>query len=238
MQLTSYIFEAYSKSSSSQIQYELQFITVDNNGYSASDKSKIVPKPRSERQISRKHASDAKSKSAQRMKQKSACISKNIAKENTKKKASSASCKNTAHTMTSPHGKKPASPHDCIKRFRRKIQLGPVHICVICNRCLYRRSVKVFQDHKNSHVDNLNTNVVSSDGKKYICFTCSSKVSKNKIPCQAVFNKLAVIDIPIEISRLNRLETALISRRLLFKKVVIMSKGLNAKGQFAIFPFQ
>lgn len=89
-------------------------------------------------------------------------------------------------------------------------------------------------------MDYLNTNVVSSDGNKYICFTCSSKVSKNKIPCQAVFNMLGIIDIPIKISRLNKLETALISKRLLFKNVVIMSKDkcLNAKVQFAIFLFQ
>lgn len=62
VQLTCYIFEAYFTSSSSPIQYELQFITVEDEVCSASDRSKIVAKHRSEGQISRKLVSNAKIK--------------------------------------------------------------------------------------------------------------------------------------------------------------------------------
>ena len=55
--------------------------------------------------------------------------------------------------------------------------------------------------------------------------TCKKKIQKNKIPCQAVFNKLKISDVPEELKTLNKLEIALISRRLIFKKIAIMLKG-------------
>lgn len=59
-------------------------------------------------------------------------------------------------------------------------------MCVVCNRCLYRRFVIGFS------VDNYNvpkvtfTSIKSFDDFKYICKTCDSKIKKNKIPCQAI----------------------------------------------------
>ena len=32
--------------------------------------------------------------------------------------------------------------------FKKKIQDGPYHICVVCNRCLHRRSVIQFDEHR------------------------------------------------------------------------------------------
>ena len=45
-----------------------------------------------------------------------------------------------------------------------------------------------------------------------------------KIPYQAVFNKLEISGVHQELKTLNKLEIALISQRLLFKKITIMSK--------------
>ena len=47
----------------------------------------------------------------------------------------------------------------------------------------------------------------------------NKKTNENKIPCQAVENKLKIIsDVPQELKSLNKLQIALISQWLLFKK--------------------
>ena len=63
----------------------------------------------------------------------------------------------------------------------------------------------------------------------YICKTCHSKVKKNKVPCQAVSNKLSVKWLPREFRNPRRLETLLVARRILFKKVTVMPKGQSPK---------
>ena len=57
-----------------------------------------------------------------------------------------------------------------------------------------------------------------------ICLTYDY-LKKQKIPPQAVWNKLEVFMVPEVLSNPNRLERVLISRRILFKKVIIMPKG-------------
>ena len=57
---------------------------------------------------------------------------------------------------------------------------------------------------------------------------------KNQIPCQAVYNNLSIDDMPPCLGALNRLESALISKRLLFKKIMIMPKGQFPKIKGAI----
>ena len=59
----------------------------------------------------------------------------------------------------------------------------------------------------------------------YICLTCHGHFKKQKIPPQAVWNKLGVYDVPNILADFNRLERVLISRRFLFKKISIMPKG-------------
>ena len=121
----------------------------------------------------------------------------------------------------------------CIKLFRDKIQIGPVYICVICNRSLYRKTVKVFIRNKNfaDIVDKLDTGIRSFDHGKYICLTCAKSLIKNKVPCQAVVNGLDIA--PDCLRLLNKLEIFLISKRLLFKKIV-MGKGQYPKIKGAI----
>ena len=49
---------------------------------------------------------------------------------------------------------------------------------------------------------------------------------KNKfIPCQTVLNNLGITFLSKEFESIHKLETLLVSRRILFKKVVIMPKG-------------
>ena len=117
-----------------------------------------------------------------------------------------------------------------ISKFTAMIQEGPYYVCVVCNRCLYRRSVVHFKVEKYV-IDAINIyhKVTSCDGNFYICHTCHKKLNISEIPAQAVSNKLDIYDFPDDLSNLNRLEKAIISRRILFKKVTIMPKGQTPK---------
>ena len=121
---------------------------------------------------------------------------------------------------------------DRVESFKLEIMKGPFYICVVCNRGLYRKTVKLFRYEK-YNVDHLNqnlfTNVESCDKHKYICITCDRNLLKGLLPCQAVCNKLGIDDLPDEIKYLNRLEKVLIAKRILFKKVTVMPKGQQPK---------
>ena len=69
----------------------------------------------------------------------------------------------------------------------------------------------------------VNTNV-SFDGNHYICKTYDTHTRKLKVPGQAVVNGLIIEKIPKELDCLNTLELVLMSKRLLFKKIVIIPK--------------
>ena len=60
--------------------------------------------------------------------------------------------------------------------------------------------------------------------KKYICMSCNKKSKKYRIPCQVIYNKLEILCVPQELKSLHKLEIALISQRLLLKKIAIMAK--------------
>ena len=124
-----------------------------------------------------------------------------------------------------------------VLRFQKQIQEGPYYICVVCNRCLYRRSVVLFAEQKYPVIEEeffYFATVSSFDSRQYICHTCHKKLKKQKIPCQAVCNKLQHFEFPNEISHLRKLEKVIISKRLLFKKIVIMPKGQTPKLKGAI----
>jgi len=96
-----------------------------------------------------------------------------------------------------------------ISCFKTAVREGPYYVCVICNRCLYKRTVKLF--HENEYeleFSNWYTIMQSFDSSYYICFTCDRHLSKKQMPCQAVWNKLQLDDLPEEIAVLNRLETS------------------------------
>ena len=69
------------------------------------------------------------------------------------------------------------------------------------------------------------TDLKSFDGKLYVCRTCDLKLKKAKVHCQAVCNRLALSCLPEQFKSVRKLERILISKRLLFKKVVVMPKG-------------
>ena len=84
-----------------------------------------------------------------------------------------------------------------IQQFNRAIREGPCYICVVCNRLLYRKTVLEFKKDKYKTNSCLFTSVTSFNGNVYICKTCDVTIKKkNKTPCQAVYNNLAVDDVP------------------------------------------
>ena len=121
----------------------------------------------------------------------------------------------------------------CVAVFKSKIRNGPYYICSVCNRILYRKTVICLNKHK-CNIPNLLTDVKSFDGKQYICKTCHSKASQGKVPSQAACNKLAVDEIPQELSVLEKLEQILIAQRIVFEKIVVMPKGQQRKIKGAI----
>ncbi|XP_057297689.1 uncharacterized protein LOC130628722 [Hydractinia symbiolongicarpus] len=123
-----------------------------------------------------------------------------------------------------------------INQFKKCIENGPFFICVICNRSLYRRSIKFFRhvDYPAISEEHFCFRVQSFDGKEYICATCHSKLTKRKIPSQAVSNNLQMFDLPESMSTLRRLEKIIISKRILFKRIAIMPKGQCPKIKGAI----
>ena len=56
--------------------------------------------------------------------------------------------------------------------------------------------------------------ICSYDGCHYICKTCDTKLKKEKIPCQAVYNSLELFEFPEGFPSLNKLEKVIISRRI------------------------
>ena len=117
-----------------------------------------------------------------------------------------------------------------VKKFRSEIEKGPYFICVVCNRCLYRKSVLMFVENKYINFDSFRYNKVDSyDGCQYICQTCDRKLKRGKIPCQAVCNNLEIFQFPNGTPSLNKLEKVIIGKRILFAKIIVMPKGQFTK---------
>ena len=103
----------------------------------------------------------------------------------------------------------------------------------MCNRILYRKTA--IQLKKNTYsIQHLFTEKRSFDNIEYICKTCHSKLSKGQVPCQAVYNKLMVDELPIELGCLEKLEQILIAQRIVFEKIIVMPKGQQRKIKGAI----
>ena len=112
-----------------------------------------------------------------------------------------------------------------VSKFKSLIKKGSYFICVICHRGLYKRSVsKLSRSSCSSLTKPLLDLNRSYDGCFYICKTCHSKVKRNKIPCQSVFNKLSAEQLPSEFRNLRRLEIVLVARRIFFKKNKVAPK--------------
>ena len=63
--------------------------------------------------------------------------------------------------------------------FKKLIREGPYFICVICNRCLYKRSIVRFDFNSYSSLVKELVHLVSSyDRHLYLCRTCHNTVKK------------------------------------------------------------
>ena len=91
------------------------------------------------------------------------------------------------------------------------------------------RSVRLFEHEKYILTAEFYCPVRSFDENIYICHTCHKHLSRNEMPCQAVFNKMSLDPILDELKDLKKLEKILISKRIIFKKIAI----INGKGEFA-----
>ena len=117
-------------------------------------------------------------------------------------------------------------PVPIVVDFKNQIKEGPFYICATCNRCIYKISVILFKKENYDDVNAILTSLVKSyDDLLYKCKTCNKSLKKKFIPCQTVSNKLGINFSPKEFESIHKLERVLVSRRILFKKVVIMPKG-------------
>ena len=69
-----------------------------------------------------------------------------------------------------------------LQSFKKAIQEGPFVVCVACNRCLYKQSVRYFNAERYNISELVFALVASFDGLFYICKTCDCKVLKDKNP--------------------------------------------------------
>ena len=122
-----------------------------------------------------------------------------------------------------------------ISIFQNKIRDGPFYICSVCHRLLYRKTVFILKSESDKYsLKHLFTGKKSFDNKQYICRTCDTRLSKGKVPCQAVYNNLQIDEIPQELLVLEKLEQILIAKRIVFENIVVMPKGQQRKIKGAI----
>ena len=121
------------------------------------------------------------------------------------------------------------NPQGRVEKFLHLAKRGPTFICVVCNRCLYARSIMEFQFNKY----NLDlTDVIHKVTKNEVTFICNTCIAILRNPTVSIpqiikqsVETLQIFETPAEIKNLNRLERLLIARRILFKKVTVTPKG-------------
>ena len=110
---------------------------------------------------------------------------------------------------------------DKVDNFLQQVKRDPYYICTICHQSLYQRSARFLNMKKYQIlISELYHPVKSFDEKLYLCETCHRHLCKNEIPCQTVCNKMYLNPIPDELKDFKKLEKVLISKRILFKKIV------------------
>ena len=116
-----------------------------------------------------------------------------------------------------------------ISLFKREIFEGPFYICDVGNRCLYESSFIHLSLENCTISPEIFTNMLSYDGRPYICIKCHKRLLKGLVPCQVVTNKLSIVSLPKEFKSENKLEKILVSKRILLKKIKIMPEGQTPK---------
>ena len=238
--LHTYVMERFSTESDPDLVYELQYISITKENKAAASH---VYSNKKEVERSHKRKSEHNTHTATRTSKKKA-TSKNDGykrKQKTNSLSLEGGCKRKASPVNLEENRETTLPPEGIGSgelqylsriicFKKAIKDGPFYVCVVCNRCLYRKTVIKFNGSKyDASHSYLYTGVQSFDSNNYICLTCDRYLKKNEIPCQAVWNKLELDDIPDKLSVLNRLERVLIAKRILFKKINIMPMGRQPK---------
>ena len=100
-----------------------------------------------------------------------------------------------------------------------------MNTCMICNCCLYARSVLRFHQDKDDMILTKLFVILHSGS----IFTCDRYLNKKNLPSQVACNKLNIPSVPCELKHINRCKHVLVCRRLLFQKVIIMRKAYFPK---------
>ena len=120
--------------------------------------------------------------------------------------------------------KKRSNFETSLVNFKREIRSGPSYICTICNRLLYRTSVKIYKINEYPE-SNFNTAKISFDGEEYVCMSCHKSMKAKMMPSLAVVNGLHLDEIPQQLAQLNSLESVFIARRIPFMKILVLPRG-------------
>ena len=138
---------------------------------------------------------------------------------------------------------KKAKKHDInnvLSDFQKEISNGPEYICAVCLRLLFRKQVIKCNKNKYQSSDcicekylhkcdaNCTSNCVVSKSSRsclWICYTCDRKLLNDKIPAEASYNNLDLVEIPEELVGLNKLEEHLIALNIPFVKLMALPKG-------------
>jgi hypothetical protein len=132
-----------------------------------------------------------------------------------------------------------------IKAFHLQCQEKPSFVCAICNRLLFKKQVKHLNICKYRNIELIQKCIelnqihvqceecVEKEGcketcqqcAKWICTTCDSNLSRNKVPIQASCNNLSLPPLPDFLNSLNQIERHLISPIIPFMKIIALPRG-------------
>lgn len=110
------------------------------------------------------------------------------------------------------------------------IKEGPNEVCSSCKNLWFKRSMKKVKI-SNNLIESTLEKMFKGSFNNYFCCTCSSDISKGKIPRLYTGNGLEFCEIPKEIKGLTELEERLVSPRIPFMQIrplgVDLQKGLK-----------
>ncbi|XP_052276203.1 uncharacterized protein LOC127875286 isoform X2 [Dreissena polymorpha] len=114
-----------------------------------------------------------------------------------------------------------------INNFHKKVRSGPNFICTICDQLWYKNNVTSLSTVKKGNdilKDSCLMEIKSSNGKVYICSTCKSHVSNNRIPPLSRQNGVFFENLPQELD-LTQLEERLVAARIPFMQMRELPRG-------------
>ncbi|XP_076872152.1 uncharacterized protein LOC143522233 [Brachyhypopomus gauderio] len=136
-----------------------------------------------------------------------------------------------------------------IEQFRHKIAMGPIYVCAVCHRTLFKHQVIKCRQQEymkkgpkvalvaercitDSYLhlckESCNANCTDKAGPAgclWICYTCHRKICDGKMPEESVANNLSLEPVPAELQVLNSLEQHLIAMHIPFMRIVSLPKG-------------